>query len=238
MLVFFYGSFGALLRAARLWKAQSVVDAERHYPKKDALFHLNSSKTHSPLVVIDPVDKDRNAAAALSLERFTFFKKKAAEYLKKPSSTFFEKKIMKIEDLQAKAGRKPLVAITVVVPTGKKDVVGVKVVKVFHFLEKELASFGLKEAGWRWEGTSTASFYFILNKRSVAKIQTSFGPPLGLGAFVDEFKRKHTNTFVENGRIVARIPVLEPELSGFVKELVKKKYVTERIKTVETVLIV
>ena len=36
----------------------------------------------SPLIVIDPVDKERNAAAALSINKFSSFKRLAKNYLK------------------------------------------------------------------------------------------------------------------------------------------------------------
>ena len=45
---------------------------------------LNKSKQQGPLIVIDPVQKDRNAAAALNHEKFEIIKKTAKQFLKKP----------------------------------------------------------------------------------------------------------------------------------------------------------
>src|SRR3989344_6507213 len=84
ILIAYYGSFGKLLQASLKWKEKDLVDPEKYYPKKDVQYHLNKSKLQSPLIVIDPVDKRRNAAAALNVEKFNLFKKIAKEYLKKP----------------------------------------------------------------------------------------------------------------------------------------------------------
>ncbi len=43
---------------------------------------LNKSKIQSPLIVIDPVQAGRNAAAALSFEKYDLLRKKAKEFLK------------------------------------------------------------------------------------------------------------------------------------------------------------
>lgn len=53
---------------------------------------LNYSKKQSPLVLIDPIQPDRNAAAALSQEKYQKFIQVSKEYLKNPSDDFFEKK--------------------------------------------------------------------------------------------------------------------------------------------------
>ena len=132
----YYGSFLKLLKSATKWREGEVIDPEKHYPKKDALFHINKSKTLSPLVVVDPVDKSRNALAALSKEIFNLTKKKAAALLKKPNTGFFEKKLVNYDLLKKEAEKKnwKLVILDVKELPGKKDVVGMKLLKSFNFL--------------------------------------------------------------------------------------------------------
>src|SRR3989344_831244 len=98
-----YGSFEKVLKATQRWKEKDVVDPSKFYPTKElALFHINTSKLQSPLIVVDPVDKSRNAAAALSMEKFLLFKEKAKKYLQKPSPEFFEKEKITLASLQQK----------------------------------------------------------------------------------------------------------------------------------------
>ena len=81
-----YGSFVNLLKASQKWKDKTVIDVEKHYKNaEDAMFKINVSKTQSPLVVVDPIQPERNAAAALGYDAFNLFVKKAKEFLKKPS---------------------------------------------------------------------------------------------------------------------------------------------------------
>lgn len=75
ILTVYYGDFIKLLKASQKWKDKTVIDIMKYHD--DALFELNSSKLQSPLIVVDPIQKDRNAAAALSYEAVEMFKKKS-----------------------------------------------------------------------------------------------------------------------------------------------------------------
>ncbi|HOB17825.1 MAG TPA: CCA tRNA nucleotidyltransferase [Candidatus Methanoculleus thermohydrogenotrophicum] len=79
ILVIYYGGFHPLLEAAAYWRPGEVIDIEEHGTKQ----------FEDPLVVIDPVDPERNVAAALSLSRMFEFVELARGYLKEPSEAFF-----------------------------------------------------------------------------------------------------------------------------------------------------
>src|SRR3989338_5938399 len=95
ILTVYYGSFLNLIKNAAKWNSRVIVDAQGYYKGKDVFKLVNTSKLISPLIVIDPVQKDRNAAAALSIEKFEAFKKASIEFLKKPSKEFFARKDLK-----------------------------------------------------------------------------------------------------------------------------------------------
>jgi len=64
-------------------KDKIVIDIEKHYKNKQAvLMDLNSSKLHSPIILIDPTYKERNALAALSSETFRKFQEVSLKFLK------------------------------------------------------------------------------------------------------------------------------------------------------------
>ncbi len=230
-----YGSFEKVLKASQKWKEKEVVDPSRFYLTKElALFHINSSKLQSPLIVVDPVDKNRNAAAALSMEKFLSFKESAKKYLQKPTEEFFVKEKITVDSLQKKYKGKGTLVLVMVTPTeGKKDAVGAKLLKVFEFLREKLQIFGLLQDGWAWDKGSEALFYFVAKKKELPETEVRAGPPLKMTEFVDDFKKKNKNTFEENGRIKATVKVEHPKLKDFVNVLLKNEYVKERIKGIK-----
>ena len=230
-----YGSFEKVLKASQKWKEKEVVDPSRFYLTKElALFHINSSKLQSPLIVVDPVDKNRNAAAALSMEKFLSFKESAKKYLQKPTEEFFVKEKITVDSLQKKYKGKGTLVLVMVTPTeGKKDAVGAKLLKVFEFLREKLQIFGLLQDGWAWDKGSEALFYFVAKKKELPESEVRIGPPLKMKEFVDDFKKKNKNTFEEGGRIKANVKVEHPQLKDFVNVLLKNEYVKERIKGIK-----
>ncbi len=229
ILIVFYGSFEKFLHAATQWGLQETIDPARHYQGKDIMFALNKSKVRSPLIVIDPVDKNRNAAAALSEEKFYLLKNTARELLKKPSPLFFfPQKRDWVQEAQQK--RLNMIHLQVTPLAGKKDVVGVKLKKTFEFLKQNLASFGIKEAHWEWE-----EMIFLLEKKSLPSLELRQGPPLELVEHVKAFKKMHRETFVKEGKVWANVPLQHSELESFMKALLKEKYVLEKVKKVKKV---
>ncbi len=87
ILISYYGSFEKLLKNAIDWSKNQIIDVEKQYGiNESVLLKLNKSKI-SPLIVIDPIEKDRNAAASLSLEKFNLMKQISLAYLESPSES-------------------------------------------------------------------------------------------------------------------------------------------------------
>lgn len=240
IIVSHYGSFEKMLRASVKWKNGDVIDVEQLYPKKNALFHLNQSKVRSPLIVIDPVDKNRNAAAALTEEKWLLFRKRAAEYLKKLSPSFFEKKKLNLDswkkEVQSRAHHG--VWIDLNLAEGKEDVIGVKIVKAMEFIRKELSPFAVVDAHWVWDKRQQASLCFEskISQRPVEEIKA--GPPLAMKEFVADFKKKNKNTFVEKDRIMAKIKITQTSLEDNLPLILKKDYLADKIVGVKRITFV
>ncbi len=228
ILIAYYGSFENLLKASQQWTVKEVIDISKYYPRQDVLFHLNKSKTQSPLIVIDPVDKNRNASAALSEEKFFLFKKVGREYLDKPAQKFFVKEEISFARLR-QSGKGNLIFVTVLPLSGKEDVVGSKILKVFEFFKKRLQPFKLKEAGWDGD-----RMYFFVERREVPKEAVMKGPPLGLEEHVRRFRKKYKKAvFEEKGRLMTKVPVRNPYLEKYVMTLLKEKYVRQKVKGIK-----
>ncbi len=81
-----YGSFLNLLRAMSKWRPPEVITTASHQPPKDEIVKLFED---AALIVPDPVDWRRNAAAAVSLRTMARACLAASYFLRKPSLIFF-----------------------------------------------------------------------------------------------------------------------------------------------------
>ncbi len=85
LLVIAYGSFRRVLEEASRWRPPVYVDPEG----SGDLGRLRRRYPESPLIVVDPVDPERNAAAAVSMRSLAVFVEAARLYLESPSRSFF-----------------------------------------------------------------------------------------------------------------------------------------------------
>jgi len=233
ILVIYYGGFIPLLKNAVKWKEQGVIDFNNYYDG-GALERLNKSKV-GPLIVIDPIQPERNAAAVLSMENFLLFKKFAKSFLKKPAKKFFEKKEVRVEELVRKAKNKKLILLKVKALDGKEDVVGSKLLKAFNYINKKLLlnDFALYEKGWKWDKKKKALFWFILNSDTLSEFFKRVGPPVKNKENVKEFMKKHNKTFIQGKRICANVKREFRKPGELIKALKKDKYLKERAKKIE-----
>lgn len=230
ILVIYYRGFERFLQKAVGWKEKQVIDPEKWYGnREEAIVALNEAKLHSPIILIDPVDKERNAAAALGRDKFLLLKEKANKYLKNPSDDYFVKEEIDLRELKKKKGH--LVYIEAEALQGKKDIVGCKLLQVFEFLKKQLKEFEVVESGWDWDKS-----WFILKKDKIDKFEIRKGPPVKLEKFAEDFKKKNKKTYVEKGRLMAKVPRKFYELDGLVKDKLKDNYAKERIKKIKKII--
>jgi len=98
LLIIKYKNFINCLKAISKWKPGEVIDLAGFY-KKSEYPKLRKEFRGNTLILIDPVDRNRNAAAALSAKNFFFLKKVAQKFLKEPrEEDFFPPKIQPITE--------------------------------------------------------------------------------------------------------------------------------------------
>jgi tRNA nucleotidyltransferase (CCA-adding enzyme) len=86
-LASYYQSFPKLLTSAGQWKAGSMIDIEGVYQGKEG--EAKKKFQDNPLIVVDPVDPERNLAAALRPERLWSFVAASRAFLERPRKQFF-----------------------------------------------------------------------------------------------------------------------------------------------------
>ena len=204
ILTIHYKGFNNLIKNIAKWKTKVIIDTNKLLKKP--LEELNPSKIKSPLILVDPVDKTRNAAAVLSNENFNKFKIICKKYLKKPSKSFFEEKPEIIP--------KGSVIIKFKTPKGKEDVVGAKLVKKQNFIVRRLNKEGFKviKHGWDWE-----TYWFKVKIKTLPETKEVQGPPLKFKQHVKKFKKAHKKSYTKKNRLYAKVKRKHPKIEKFIE---------------------
>ena len=237
ILLLFYGSFEALLKSAVTWEKKQIIDVEKHYKSNEEVFcALNPSKI-SPLILIDPIQPERNAAASLSVEKFELFKNKALEFLAEPKKSYFIKKSFSLTNLKNRKvkGCKKIIFKAKSLE-GKRDVVGSKLLKVYEHIRKKMksSSFHIVESDWYWDESKVAYFWFFITNESISFIRKNpyiihKGPPLKRKTDAAKFKEKHSDVYEENSFLFTRVKREFLSIEELLNFIVKEKYVVERV---------
>ncbi|HPD81830.1 MAG TPA: nucleotidyltransferase domain-containing protein [Candidatus Pacearchaeota archaeon] len=206
LLVYYYKGFFNFIRAiSKIKKEKEIIDIEKKFKnKKNVLIDLNTSKLNSPIILIDPTYKQRNALAALSYATYEKFKKTCIEFLKSPSLSFFEDKKMDLDKIKESALKNKDEFILLETETNKQegDIAGSKLMKFYNHLEQEISKlFIIKEKGFNYNNKKSARYFFVAkNKGEII----SEGPFLSDKKNVLRFKKEHKTTFSKNNKIYSR----------------------------------
>ena len=222
-----YGNFENVLKAASEWKHGNVIDIENQLPIEDA-----KAKFKEPLVVIDPVDRNRNVAAALSLTQFARFVAAARQFLRKPSPAFFFGKTFKpwrAAQLKKILGKKQVVVLEFSYPKGViADIIWGQLRKVTRKFatQLQLNEFTvLRSAEWTDEKESCV-IVFEFASEELTKVSKRIGPPVsevkGSENFLKAHKKVVSGPRVEEGRWIIETERKFWKAEDFIKEYIQK----------------
>ncbi|MBU0958644.1 MAG: nucleotidyltransferase domain-containing protein [Nanoarchaeota archaeon] len=222
LLICKYKTFVKFLRAMSKVKEKLVIDIEKHHKSaKAVMMDINEAKLTSPIILIDPTFKHRNALAALSYETFEKFKKEAAAFLKKPEKKAFEVKKTDLEKIKEDAGKNNHEFVLIEANTDKQegDIAGSKLLKFFRHLEEEITTyFEIKEKGFNYNKDKSARYFVVAESKGELILE---GPSVTDEENVLNFRKKHENIFTSNNKMYAREKV-DFDLKGFILDWKKK----------------
>jgi len=223
VLIAQHKSFLNLMKAASRWKSGVVIDPSNH-----GIVHINKSK-HSSLIVIDPVQKTRNAAAALSEKKFNEFIELSKAFLRNPSPDFFVKKDFNLDEIKSAS------VLRISPLSGKKDIVGSKLIKAMEYIKRKLSEegFEVKSNDWHWDKNEVYIWYFTKNK-NLSLEKKHYGPPLKEIKNLQVFKRKYSHypLKTEGSRTYVLLKREHTHIHSFLKELIKDPYIEEKVKSI------
>ncbi|MEK6926516.1 MAG: nucleotidyltransferase domain-containing protein [Nanoarchaeota archaeon] len=224
LLIYYYGSFAKFLKEMARIKSKTVIDIEKHYKNKNqVMMDVNSAKLNSPVILIDPTYKQRNALAALSQETFDKFKKSAEDFLKKPSLEAFEVKKTDLEKIKksAKSHGEHFILIEALTDKQAGDIAGSKLLKFYKHLDQEISKFfRVKNKGFNYNKENSARYFFVVKSREEILLQ---GPETKDEKNLIRFRKKHKTIFTKKNRMYAKEKVRQ-SIKEFLDDWKKKNH--------------
>ncbi|MEM1900822.1 MAG: CCA tRNA nucleotidyltransferase [Candidatus Nezhaarchaeales archaeon] len=230
LLVIYYGSFLEVIKNARYWRPFStVIDLAKHY--EDPKQALKIFK--SPLVVIDPVDKKRNVAAALSLDKLSLFMLACNLFMLKPSRIFFkpEEHVLKEatkEDLRnyLDKSKTTILALATTLKPMPPDVLWGQIKRSCSGIVRLLEQEGFKVLRWSiWSDDEKEVILLIeIESGKLTPTVKHMGPPITSIKDVMSFLQKHTSSprtvagpYIEGDKLVVLTVRRASDIMSFLK---------------------
>lgn len=229
ILVLYYGGFDQFVRGVSKWNKQTIIDPEGYYKDEQAIrSSLNAAKTLAPLIVVDPIDKDRNAAAAISTEKYEMLIDACKKLAKRKDTGSFTRK--PLSRTQWKRSAKNVIEILLSPLDDKKDVAGAKMRKVHEHLIRELEQhgFAIDDQFFVWEQEQGQSLLYIPQHHIDEQYVVS-GPPKERKDDVKAFKAKHDDIFEKEGRVMAYATRTYTDVIAALHAILADEYCADRI---------
>jgi len=187
LLVIHYGSFTDTVKAMSRWSVKRVfIDMTGTYNERDAI-----RKFKSPVIIIDPVDPNRNAAASISRETLAMAIAAAKEFIKNPRIDFFLSNHARPKPLRVL----PTVILRIPYPNGTSpDVVWGEAKRLMATLIKNLRELDfriIRSMSWS-DDKSIVLLMLTLEQLELPSYELHKGPYVDSEA-VDNFVSKYVN---------------------------------------------
>jgi tRNA nucleotidyltransferase (CCA-adding enzyme) len=231
ILILHYGGFKNFVEAVSKWDTKEIIDTEEYYKNKnDVLASLNTAKKDSPLILIDPIDKERNAAAALEQKKYTKLTNMCKRICRHATLFMFNKHPLSKKNWVST--EKDIIEISLSPIDNKKDIAGAKMRKVFEFILKKLDEngFEVKDSEFWWDGRKKGIGLMYLPKQEIDKDFWHQGPPITNSKGVKSFKEKHKNAIEKDGRLIVKLKREYISVKKLLRILKDSEYMEGRVK--------
>lgn len=214
LMVLEYGSFlGVLEAASTSWRYGQVIDLENYGTAE--LFK-------DPMVAVDPVDKNRNVAAALGLQKMSEFVVASSNFLENPSEGYFYPKVMEFDSGSIKEefterGTKTFI-LTFHPPNIPADAVYPQIRKTENSIVKVAEKNGFKVAGsGSWTDEDHQAMILVeFETWNLPRMKKHMGPQIWFKEHQERFLEKYSGkAWVEGDRWVVEVPRTYESVEAF-----------------------
>jgi tRNA nucleotidyltransferase (CCA-adding enzyme) len=232
LLILYYASFESAIKAISEMHRGKIIDFLGEEEKARELF----KEQNYPLIIIDPVDKNRNVASALSAEQFERMVLAAQLFLKNPRKEFFfPRKIKAMNKNKIEKYLKQKEIIAVKIPFPKKelaDLVWGQLRRELRKLKNQLLEneFIVKQANL-WSDEEKVYFIFELENINLQKAKKIFGPKASdeenSKKFLDKKRKLISGPRIEEGKLVLEIEREYTNAKDFLQQEIKNETKSE-----------
>lgn len=204
LLIIHYGTFLKVLESAgKEWKPGYQIDLMKYG---------TAHKFSEPLIVVDPVDSNRNVAAALSLQKMSEFVVASRNFLKKPSPSYFKEKEIPTDLNHIKESFKKRETKTLLLsfnaPNIPADALYPQIEKTANSLVRLVERKGFRIFGSAYWTDEKEKILILLEFETwkLPSISKHQGPPVWSAEHEEKFLEKYKNrAWIEEDRWVARV---------------------------------
>ena len=192
------------MKEASCW-AEPAIDIENYYPQK------GREKFTEPLIIVDPVDKNRNVAAVVSSTSLWRFSLSCRQFLQSPSKKFFfwEKVVQSKKKLESMIRKRnaEFLAIEFDAPDLVEDILWPQLRKSAGAILNFLKFLEFEPLGhYFWSDGKKCVIFIEFLVYSLPAIKKIPGPKASMAADTEKFISAHKNALnlhIEHERIVA-----------------------------------
>lgn len=220
LLILEYDNFENTLKNASQWKINHEIDLENYGTCKNF---------KDPLIAIDPTDKNRNVAAALSMQKFSEFIVASRNYLKNPSIDYFKDKIVKttgdklIDEFKSR--NTTCLMLSFNVPELPTDVIYPQVNKTTKSLEKISNSHNFNVLNRKYYITENNRAHILIEYEvsQLPTVKLHTGPLITDSNNSENFIKKYPNCFVKDKKWVVFNNRRYTDISTLINSMLKKE---------------
>lgn len=197
LLVIKYGSFGETVRKAAEWKAPQYVSGGGDF--KD-----------QPLIIIDPVDANRNAAAVVSPGNFIHFVNKCKEFIKRPTERIFfpePRGLMASQIKKLNQRKTKFIAVRMKRPDVVEDTLYPQMRRALRRIVSLLEDEEFRVLRYLEHANKYIFLILELEVWNLPATKKMVGPPIYSHKHLDEFLKKYhkNHVYIERDRVTADI---------------------------------
>ncbi len=235
LLILYYKTFDNTIKSMANWKDKEVLLFKK-------LLRDPTNEFFTPLIIIDPVDDNRNVASALSIEQYNKMRSAAKMFLEKPSEKFFfghEINAWPKEKILAELKVREFLAVQANFP--KEILSDLMWGQLRRYLRKTSTQLEEKEFVVKkmdlWSDEEKVFFLFELNTLNLEKRKKVLGPPAkdteNVKRFLEKKRKILSGPREENGRIVIETIREETSAKKILEQFIKTCQIdeTDGIKT-------
>lgn len=232
LLIIHYGSFLETIKNSADWKKNQIIDIEKLSNNE-----ISIKAFDGPLIIIDPVDKNRNVAAALSLNQMARFIAASREFLKKPSEKFFfrhHQKNLTSGEIKKRLEKEEPIVVETAYPNVVWDIAWGQLKRLSKKIQNSLEQkeFSVLRREVFTDEKNYLIIVFDLKANILEKAMMRIGPEVfdryNSDNFLSAHKKVLSGPMIENGRWVVEIERQEWEAKKFVQKLLFELKKTEK----------